>query len=205
MATTLPDYELLTGWQDLAALGAYGAISGATCIIQNKSLNGAGVEVYFSASPIAPVDTSGELLGHLREAHGTAAHVWVRSDDPGAVVGVSLADVPSAPPVAITAMPPVVLASQAAAVVLAGVAINATTFATLRVQIDGLAGGDTVGFAASLAAGGATYLPRVTDVNGNSYASVGAPGIYIVDARAFITITRTGAASTPLFTAMAHQ
>lgn len=90
MATSLTDFVLAAGWQDIAVASGYTAIAGQPCVIQGKT-PGVTVEVFFSASGSAPSGNSGEIIGFMGSVEGTAQHVWVRSDD-GAIVGVMIAD-----------------------------------------------------------------------------------------------------------------
>lgn len=87
-----------------------------------------------------------------------------------------------------------------------GGALNATAYATVRVQVDGIAGGDTIAFTASLASGGTAYaLPAnaIQDLAGNKYTAIGAAGIYLLPGGLCLTPAHTGTASSPVLTVSA--
>ena len=85
-----------------------------------------------------------------------------------------------------------------------GATLDITGFTSVRVQIDGIANGDSIAFACSLAAGGATYPVQVLDQAGNAFLGVTTPGIYTVDGQGFITVTQNGSASSPVVTVAAY-
>ena len=101
---------------------------------------------------------------------------------------------------------PVTVTELAPATATLGTPINALSYATMRAQVDSLSGGDTITFARSITTGGTTYPVVAQDDSGNLYPSgITASGIYSVSARAWVTITHTGSASTPTITIMANQ
>ena len=147
---------------------------------------------------VAPSEAA--LIGNSQSAPGTSAGLAIGIQ--GVARGVPM-------PVSFASgggTATVQLAELAAYVVTTlGVAINATAYSALRVQVDAISGGDSIGFTKSLAASGTAYAVGLTDEAGNAYTTITAPGIYLMPARSFITPTHTGTASTPVVTVMAHQ
>ena len=86
-----------------------------------------------------------------------------------------------------------------------GTALNATGYGSVRVQVDGISGGDSIGFTCSLAAGGTAYPWQAHDQAGNAYAAISAPGIYLLAGRGIITPVQAGSASSPVLTVAANQ
>ena len=80
-----------------------------------------------------------------------------------------------------------------------GTSINFTQSATVMIQVDGLAGGDTLQITQSLTSV-IYYNSVIRDPAGNKLASISANGSYLVDAWTNLKLTQAGSVSTPTVT-----
>lgn len=185
------DIPITTSWTDITLLAA--GISGAPTIVNNRGW--AQVLVEFSSSVTAP-NGGGILLNPGSSISGTSAHVWVKSVVGPAIVSAGTVD----------ALQPAVYASTTMTI---GVSYNFTAYGSLRLQVDGLAGGDSIALAGSVARSGIQYpFQQIMNTQtGLITATITASGNYLIlfAGGFWITASQIGAASAPVLTSSASQ